>query len=145
MQLTLTLLDGFLGLFAVLTANRERQRPETLFSDFLGTLEAVAVRALLEAGERVVDLIERLGLHLDERELDVFLDVGFRALDGIINFGQLRDFAGRADIAHLALNLGLQFAPTTLEHLLEFAITSRPAGLAGFRIHPLHDAAPSVP
>src|SRR6476660_3375773 len=49
-QLTLTLLDGFLGLFAVLTADGKRQRPETLFSDFLAALEAVAVSALLEPG-----------------------------------------------------------------------------------------------
>ena len=40
-------------------------------------------------GERVVDLVERLGLHLDERELDVFLDVGFGALDRVEHFVQL--------------------------------------------------------
>src|SRR3954463_8018801 len=58
MQLTLTLLDGFLGLFAVLTANGKGQRSQALFSNFLAALEAVAVGALLKTCERVVDLVE---------------------------------------------------------------------------------------
>src|SRR5712691_3644648 len=48
-----------------------------LLGDLLATVEAVAVVALLEARERVVDLVERLRLHLHQGELDVLLDVGF--------------------------------------------------------------------
>src|SRR5207237_5996925 len=88
-QLTLTLLDGFLGLFAVLTADGERQRPQALLGDFVAALEAIAVGALLQAGQRIVDFAERFRLHLNERALDVFLNIGFGAFDGVEDLGQL--------------------------------------------------------
>ena len=47
-ELTLALLGDLPGLFAVLAADRERQRPQALLGDFLAALEAVAVVALLE-------------------------------------------------------------------------------------------------
>src|SRR5207249_6835245 len=66
--LPLALLRVLPGFFAILAANRERQRPQPLLADFLAAVEAVAVGAVLEARERVDDLIERLRLHLHERE-----------------------------------------------------------------------------
>src|SRR2546425_5325459 len=81
-HLALPLLGDLLGLLAVLAADGERQRAEPLLGDLLATIEAVAVVALLEAHERVVDLVERLRLHLHQGELDVLLDVGFSALNG---------------------------------------------------------------
>src|SRR5262252_4726555 len=111
-RLTLTPFGVFPRFLALLAANREGQRAQTLLCDFFSAIEAVAVVALFEPHERIVDLVERLRLHLDERQLDVFLDIGLRAFDGVEHVAQLADFAGRADIAHLALHLGLQFAPT---------------------------------
>ena len=124
-ELTLALLGDLARLFAVLAADRERQRPQPLLGDFLAALEAVAVVALLEPRERVVDLVERLRLHLDERELDVFLDVGFGALDRVEHLVQLAaPGALFADVAHLALDLGLNLATALVEHLLQFGIAS---------------------
>src|SRR3990170_4704155 len=54
-------------LLAVLAADRERQRPEAALRDLLAALEAVPVAALFQTRQGLVDLLERLGLHLDER------------------------------------------------------------------------------
>src|SRR6266849_5939045 len=62
-ELTLALLGDLAGLFAILAPHRERQRAQPLLGDLLAALEAVAIGALLQARERVVDLVERLGLH----------------------------------------------------------------------------------
>src|SRR3954453_13313458 len=75
-HLTFTLLSHFPRLFTVLAADGEGKRTETLFRDFFSTLEAVAVVALFQADQRVVDLVQRFRLHLDEGELDIVLDVG---------------------------------------------------------------------
>ena len=124
-ELPLPLLGVLPGLLAVLAADGERQRTKALFRDLLAAVEAVAVIALLETHERVVDLVERLGLHLDERELDVFLDVGFGALDGVEHFVELAaPGAFFAHAAHLALHFGLDFATPLVEHLLQFGIAS---------------------
>src|SRR5437660_370115 len=82
-ELALTLLGSLAGLLAILAANREGQRAEALLGDLLAAFEAVAVVALLEPRQSIVDLVERLGLHLNERELDLLLDVGLRALDRV--------------------------------------------------------------
>ena len=74
-QRALALRRDFARLFAVLAADRERQRPQARLGDFVAALEAQAVTAVFEPCERLVDLVERFRLHLDERQLDVFLDV----------------------------------------------------------------------
>src|SRR5437588_8799088 len=50
-ELTLAPLGDFASLLAVLAADREGQRAQTLLGDFLAALEAVAVGVLLEADE----------------------------------------------------------------------------------------------
>src|SRR5258708_5242685 len=146
-HVALALLGKLLGLLAVLAANCERKSPQPLFGNFIATLEAVAVAALFEPLQRVVDLVERFRLHLDERELDVFLDVVLRALAGVEHFGELVDFTRCANVAHLALNLGLQLPPASFEHLLELVIPGLAYGRR-YRCRLLmspHDAAPSLP
>src|SRR5262249_24199899 len=111
-HLALTLLGDLAGFLAVLAAHRERQRAQTLLANLLAAFVAVAVGALLGADDCIVDLVERLRLHLDEREFELFLDVGFRALDSVEDLVQLA--APRplfADATHLALNFGLDLAP----------------------------------
>ena len=68
-HLALTLLGHFCALPRSLATDRERQRTKALLGNFLTALEAVAVIALLEAHQRVVDLCSGSRLHLDEREL----------------------------------------------------------------------------
>src|SRR5205807_4007253 len=65
------------------------QRPQSLLGDLFTAFETVAVIPSLEPRQGVVDLGEGLGLHLDERKLDVFLNVGFRALDRVEHLGEL--------------------------------------------------------
>src|SRR5476651_2364889 len=119
-ELTLTLLGGLARLLAVLAPDRERQRAKALFGDLLATVETVAVVPLLEADQGVVHLVQRLGLHLNEGELQVFLDVGFRALDCVEHFVQLAapgTFFAHA--AHLALDFSLQLAAPIVKHRLQ--------------------------
>ena len=54
-----------------------------LLGDLVAALEAVAERAFVEARERLVDLVQGLGFHLDERKLDVILNVRFGRLGGV--------------------------------------------------------------
>src|SRR5690349_19556154 len=98
--LTLTALGVLTRLLAILAADGEGQRAETLLGDFLTAIEAVAVVALLEPMKRVVDLVERFRLHLDQRELEIFLNVGLGALDRVEHFVQLA--APGAFLAHAA-------------------------------------------
>src|SRR5215211_511374 len=69
LQQALALLGDFPGLFTVLAADGERERAKTLLGDFLAALEAVAEGAFIQPPERFLDLGERFGLHLDQREL----------------------------------------------------------------------------
>src|SRR5215470_12681751 len=141
-NLPLALFGNFAGLFAVLAAYREWQRTQPLFSDLFATLEAVTVIALLEPRERIVDLVERLGLHLNEREFDVVLDVGLGALDGIEDLVLAAHRRFRADVANLSLNFRLDLAPAVFEHLFQLVITGLRFYLgAHFRIR-FHVAAP---
>src|SRR5712691_1622779 len=122
-HLALALFGDLPGLLAVLAAHREGQRAQPLLSDLFAAVEAVAVVALLEPRERVVDLVERLRLHLDEREFDVLLNVGLGALDRVEHFVELAaPSALSPHVPHFALVLGLNLPPTLLEHLLEVAI-----------------------
>ena len=87
-------------------------------------------------------LFERLRLHLDERELDLFLDVGFGALDRVEHLVQLAaPGAFLADAAHLALDFGLNLATTIVEHLLSVrhSGTAVCAGAASILLGSLHD------
>ena len=108
-------------LFAILAAHREGQRAQARLRDFVAALEAEAVTAVFETRERFVDLVERFRLHLDQRQLDVFLDVDFGGLALIHHFVRLLRAVG-ADAANLPLHFGDELALTLLEHVLEFVV-----------------------
>src|SRR5690349_18794887 len=74
--LPLALFGLLARLLAILAAHREWQRAQPLLGDLFAAFETVSVVAVLEPGERVVHLVQRLGLHLNERELDVLLNIG---------------------------------------------------------------------
>src|SRR5688500_12544434 len=114
------LLGRLAGLFAVLAADRERQRTKTRLRDLVAALEAVAVGAVFQASQSCVDLRQCLGLHLDERELDVLLDVDFGALALIQDIALLVAF--EPDVANPTLNFGEQFPAAVFEHLLQLVV-----------------------
>src|SRR5688500_8536299 len=122
LQHTLALLHVLARLLAVLAADRERQRPQAPLRDLLAALEAVAERPFLEAVKRLFDLVQRLRLHLDERELDIVLNIGFRALGGVEDtlIRIVRSLG--ADVADLALDLVHDLAAPLLEDPLEFGV-----------------------
>src|SRR3989344_2492769 len=70
-QLAFTLLGFLTLLFAILAAKREWQCPQSRLRDLVAALEAVAVEALHQPAERLVDLGQRVDLHLEKREVDV--------------------------------------------------------------------------
>ena len=78
-----------MNFFTIPATYRERKRPQARFGNLFAALEAIAVAAVLETTQRRVDLVQRLRLHLDERELDVFLDVDLGA------FALIQDLALR--------------------------------------------------
>src|SRR5438105_12327518 len=140
-HLALALLGVLLRFLAVLAADRERQRAETLLRNLLAAVVTIPVVALLEAGERVVDLVQRLGLHLHERELEILLDVGLGALDRVEHLIQLASPGALfAHAAHFALDLGLDLATPFGQHLFELAITRpRHLGVCARLLDLLHD------
>ena len=139
----LALLGRFPRLFAILAANRERQRPQPRLGDFLAALEAVAVGAFVQPPERLVDLVERLRLHLDEGELDVFLDVDFGALALVEHLAVLA--AVGPHVANPALHLVHQLAAAVLEHLLQLVVPALFAAAFVFVVVAMMPAAPSMP
>ena len=114
----------FARLFAVLAADGEGQRPQARLADVLAALEAAPVGALLEALQRFVDALQRLGLHLDERELDVFLNVGFRRLHRVDDAGGDAAGAFGPDVLDARLHFVQDLATTVLEHSLQLGVAS---------------------
>src|SRR6185369_136722 len=138
----LTALGSLTRFLTVLATHRERQRAQTRFSDFLTALEAITVGAFLEATQRRVDLGECLRLHLNERELDVFLNVDLGALALIQH---VAFFAALSpDVANLSLDRIQQFAAALFEHLLELVIAARLCRHLRLRRR-RHDACRSLP
>src|SRR5580765_1631164 len=140
----LALGSHFTGLFTVLASHREGQRAQPRLADLLAALEAVAVEAFLQPAQRLVDLVERLGLHLDQGELDVLLDGGLAALAGVEHLVHLGLVGLGADTADLALHFAEDFTPTVLEDLLEVLVPATADRCCGFR-RLLHDAPRSLP
>src|SRR5688572_19070785 len=73
----LPLLRSFASFFAILAADRERQRAEPALGDLFPALEAVPEGALFQPAQRFLNLVERFRFHLDERELDLVLNIRF--------------------------------------------------------------------
>ena len=129
-------------LLAVLAADRERQRAQALLRDLLTALEAVAVGPLLQTRERLVDLVERLGLHLDERELDLFLDVGFRALGRVEHALLLPSGTLDAHVADLLVYFAHDLPAPLFENAPELGMPVVHMFLLVFRVHDDCDSFP---
>src|SRR4029079_9749724 len=61
-HLPLALLGVLARLLAVLAANRDRQRSHPFLGDLFAALEAIAIVAVLETTQRIVNLVERFRL-----------------------------------------------------------------------------------
>src|SRR4051794_20349471 len=118
-----TLLRGLARFLAILAADRERQGAEPTFGNLLAALEAVAEGPLFETMERLLDLVQRLRLHLDQGELDLVLDVGLGTLGRVEDPGCRVVRALGPDVADLALDLVHDFLPALLENARESRVT----------------------
>src|SRR5213078_2495400 len=86
---------------------------------------AVAVGALFEPPQRFVDLVQRLRLHLDQREFDLVLNIQLRALGRVEHALDGAARALRAHVAHPALDLTHDFAAALLEDALQLVVPNR--------------------
>jgi hypothetical protein len=107
-------------LLARLAAKRERQRSKPAFGDWPLALHTASVLARLEARERGVDASEDFYFHLQQREIDICLDVGVGILELVIDFPQ----PGRSTAAEATLHLALHLAPAVAKYLPQVCIPS---------------------
>jgi DnaK suppressor protein len=108
---------------------------EKRLRDLVAALEAVPVGSLFEARERFVDFVQRFRLHLDERELDIFLDIDFRRFTRVEDLMVLIGTLG-ANVTDLALNFVHDLALALDEHPLQIVIpgASRRFGNCNFSL-----------
>src|SRR5262249_35751241 len=83
------------------------------------------VGALFEPPERLVDLVERLGLHLDQGEFDLVLNIELGALRGIEHALDDVVRALSTHPAHPALDLAHDLAAALFEDRLELVVSLR--------------------
>src|SRR5688572_9208702 len=92
---------------------RNKRRPYFDNGDPVAAVETVAVGTVLDSAERRVDLVQRFCFHLDQRELNLFLDVDLGDLALVEHVVLLGIVAPR--VAHLALNFAQQLATAGLQ------------------------------
>jgi hypothetical protein len=95
--------------FARLTAHCEWQRSEAPFRDLASARQAPSVRARLESDERFADPAQGLCSHLEQRTLNVALDVGVRLVDVIADVIALVDSLSADPILDVVLQLTTAF------------------------------------
>src|SRR4029434_2681875 len=104
--------------------------------DLVTALQAVAIGALVESTKGCVHLVERFRLHLDQRELDILLDIDLGALALVQNVSFL--VAIRPGVANLLVYRVQQLPTAILEHFLQLVIAAPP-----FRDTPLRAVRPT--
>src|SRR5687768_15867673 len=141
---TLALLRDLASLLAVLAADRERQRAKAALRDFLAALEAVTEGALFEAAKRFLDLREGLRFHLNQRELDVVLNIRFGRLSRVEHPVSRAVGALAADVPNLVLHRTHDLAAALFQNPPQFRVPF-PLHLPARRFIDAHDeSAPSV-
>src|SRR5688572_5971246 len=137
----LALLCHLARFLAVLAAHRERQRAQPTLGNLLAALEAVAERTFLEPAERLLDLGQRLSLHLDEREFDVILDVRLGCLGSVEHAARRAVGPFAAHVTDLLVNLAHDLAAALFENPPQFrvaiAVHLSPGGLINAHMSPL--------
>jgi hypothetical protein len=102
------------------TPLREGKGRQALLRDLSAALGTMSVRAAGKPGQCVLDVDERFGLHFEQRDVDVLLQIDVRRLGGI---QYSRHFsvvpAILADVAALRIEIGLKFVTSSFEHLFQ--------------------------
>src|SRR5205085_6940420 len=93
-------------------AGGKGQGPKTLLRDRALAFETVAVGALVESRQRRVDPPQRVGFQLNQRQLDIPLDIGLRAF---LIIGSLA-IRGAPRLTDPALDLVPELGAAALEH-----------------------------
>jgi len=106
-------LSDLTSFFAPLAAHSEWQRSKSSFANLAVARKAGAVPARPEPDERFADPGQSLRSHLEQRELDVLLDVAVRRVDVIAYVVTLIDARSTDPILHVVV----QFTPAFDEHL----------------------------
>jgi hypothetical protein len=99
------------------TSNGEWERPQTPLRYLEMAPQTVSVFAGVDAVQSFVNALQRLGLVLKERELQLLLSTSFDGLANVHHFGQ----PVGAPLAHTALNLLDHLAPAFPEQSAELA------------------------
>ena len=118
--MTGAVLRDLASFFAALTPHGEWQGSESLFRDLRSARKARAVPARLDADERFADPGQRLRSHLEQRELDIPLDVGVRPVDVVADVVALLG----SPFTDPMLYVFLQFSPAFEEYLLQVCMSS---------------------
>jgi hypothetical protein len=91
-------------LFARLATHRERQRTESSLRDLALAFDTGPVLARVEPAQRLVDAAQRLGLDLEQGDIDVALDIRVGHFEVITHIGE----AVGAPVADAILDLIVQ-------------------------------------
>jgi len=75
----LTPIGRLTSFFTIPAPHCERKCAEARFGDLVAALEALTVGAIIETAERQVDLVQCFRFQLEQRELDLILDVDLGA------------------------------------------------------------------
>jgi hypothetical protein len=103
------------------TPQREGKGRQALLRDLVAALRTLSVRAAGKPGQCVLDVNERFGLHFEQRDVDVLLQIDVRRLGGI-RYSEQFSSAILADVTELRIEIGLKFAASSFEHLLQLCV-----------------------
>src|SRR5262249_2266399 len=95
----------------------------------------IAERPFVESGQSLLDLVKRFRLHLDERELDVILNVGLGRLSSIEHALRFTQRSFGAHVAHLHLDLVQNLSTALLEDLPKLLVSFAPHLYLGWLLH----------
>ena len=137
-QRALAVVGHFTNVFTVSASHRERKRSQACFGDLASALGTVAVAPFVDSTQRGVNLVERLRLHLNQREFDVVLSIDLGALCCVEHI-TVRDTVA-AHVTNLVLHVVHEFRASTFENRVEVpkAVRFRPS----LRFSCEHEACP---
>jgi len=118
-----------LALFLAARApKRERERGETLPRYLLAALETVAVGALIQADQRVLDLLQRLASQLEQGEIEVFLHERVRHLSLVADFIERPAAVAGAHLPHGVPDLVEDLASPIFEQIAQLCVSLLSSG-----------------
>jgi hypothetical protein len=114
-------LTGLPLILARATSQREGKGPQAMLQDLDTAFGTLPVGAVSKPRERVIHVTERFGLHFEQRDADLLLQVDIGRLGGVQSCRHISVIAAvLADIAELDPEIALKLAASRLEHLPQF-------------------------